>query len=94
MDYLEGRRRGLIESRKGKRAYEQRKCDQRKIAEIGMEWGWQKYDLHVSYVEVMNMDDCTVHASHFVETGGRTEMRIQNWGRILTTFSIDSGIVF
>ena len=59
-----------------------------------MERGWQKYDLHVSYEEMMNMDDCTVHAPHFVASGGRTEMRMWNLGGILTTRSIDSGIVF
>lgn len=31
-----------------------------------MEGGWQKYDLYVSYVGMMNVDDCSVHAPHFV----------------------------
>lgn len=39
----------------------QRKCDQRKIAEIWVEGCWQKYDLHFSYVEMMNMDALCMH---------------------------------
>ena len=54
-----------------------------------MEGGWKKYDLHVSYVEMMNMDDCSVHAPYFVESGGRTEMRVRGWEGILTTYSDD-----
>lgn len=63
------------------RAKEQRKCDQRKITEIWEEGGWKKYELHVSYVEMMNMDDCSVHAPHFVENNNETteEGRLINY---------------
>lgn len=42
-----------------------------------MEGGWKESDLHVSYVEMKNKDDCSVHAPHFVDSVGRTEMRIR-----------------
>lgn len=50
-----------------------------------MEGGWEKSDLHV--IQMMNMDDCSVHALHFVESGGGTETRISDRKGILTTSS-------
>lgn len=42
-------------------------------------------DLHA--MQMMNMDDCSVHALHFVESGGGREMRNSDREVILTTNS-------
>lgn len=54
-----GRRRGLIESRKGRKRHKSRGNVIRGKLQVWVEGCWQKYDLHVSDVELMNMDaDC------------------------------------
>lgn len=66
-DHLEGRRWELIESwGEGEGRWKRDKG------------GGRKSDLHVSYVKMMNMDDCSVHFTHFVEN---RENRNGNTGR-------------